>query len=191
MCLCYLWNQFSQFSRSVVSDSLRPHGLQHARLPCPSPTLGVYPNTCPLSRWCHPTISPSVVSFSSHLQSFPASGSFQMSRFITSGGQSIGVSASASVLPLNIQDWCPLGWPGWISSPTSRREHLPSLPSFVLDLEVLGFMAWLSINWILHPPFLGGLQPSQSNQVLIHVLKRNIMCHSSWTKSTASLLPDV
>ena len=148
------------------------------------------PKHCPLSRWCRPTISPSVVSFSSHLQSFPASGSFQMSRFITSGGQSIGVSASASVLPMNTQDWCPLGWPGWISSPTSRREHLPSLPSFVLDLEVLGFMAWLSINWILHPPFLGGLQPSQSNQVLIHVLKRNIMCHSSWTKSTASLLPD-
>ena len=100
----------SQFSRSVVSDSLRPHGLQHSRPPCPSPTPGVYSNLCLLSRWCHPAISSSVVPFSSHLQSFPASGSFQMSQFFTSGGQSIGVSASASVLPMNIQDWFSLGW---------------------------------------------------------------------------------
>ena len=83
--------------------------------PCPSPTPGVYPNSCPLSRWCHPTISSSVVPFSSCLQSFPASGSFQMSQLFTSGGQSVGVSASASVLPMNIQDWFPLGWTGWIS----------------------------------------------------------------------------
>ena len=89
---------YLQFSRSVVSDSLRPHGLQHARPACSSPTPGVYLNACPLSRWCHPTISSSVFPFSSHLQSFPASGSFPMSRFFTSGGQSIGVSASASVL---------------------------------------------------------------------------------------------
>jgi len=102
-----------QFSR-CLSDSLRPHGLQHARPPCPSPTPTVYSNSCQLSRWCHPTISSSVVPFSSHLQSFPASGSFQMSQFFTSGGQSIGVSASASVLPINIQDWFPLGWTGWI-----------------------------------------------------------------------------
>ena len=107
--------QFSQFSLSVVSDSLRPHGLQHSRPPCPSPTPRVYSNSCPLSRWHHPTISSSVVPFSSHLQSFPASGSFQMSRLFTSGGQSIGVLASASVLPINIQDWFPLGWTGWIS----------------------------------------------------------------------------
>jgi len=104
-----------QFSRSVVSDSLRPHGLQHSRLPCPSPTPGVYSNSCPLSRWCHPPISSSVIPFSSHLQSFPASGSFPMRQFFTSSGQSIGVSASASVLPMNIQDWFPLGWTGWIS----------------------------------------------------------------------------
>ena len=97
--------QFStvQFSRSVLSDSLRPQGLQHARPPCPSPTPGVYPNSCPLSHWCHPTISSSVVPFSSCLLSSSASGSFQMSQFFTSGGQSIGVSASASVLPMNIQ----------------------------------------------------------------------------------------
>ena len=100
---------------SVVSDSLRPHGLQHTRLPCPSPTPETYSNSCPLSQWCHPTISSSVVPFSSYLQSFPATRSFQMSQLFTSGGQSIGVSASASVLPMNIQDWFPLGWTGWIS----------------------------------------------------------------------------
>ena len=92
-----------------------PMDLQHARPPCPSPTFGVYSNSCPLSQWCHPTISSSFVPFSSHLQSFPASGAFPMSQFFTSGGQSIGVSASASVLPVNIQDWFPLGWPSWVS----------------------------------------------------------------------------
>ena len=104
-----------QFSHSVMSNSLRPHGLQHTRLPCPSPTPRPCPNSCPLSRWCHPTISFSVVPFSSCLQPFPASGSFQMSQFFASGGQSIGASVSASVLPMNIQDWFPLGWTGWIS----------------------------------------------------------------------------
>ena len=104
-----------QFSHSVVSDSLWPHELQHTRSPCPSPTPGVYPNSCPLSWWCHPTISSSVIPFSSCPQSFPASGSFQMSQLFASGGQSIGVSASASVLPMNNQDWSPLGWTGWIS----------------------------------------------------------------------------
>ena len=103
-----------QFSRSVVSDSLWLHGLQHARLPCPSPTPGIYSNSHPLSRWCHPTISSSVIPFS-HLQFFPESGSFQISQFFASGGQSIGVSVSTSVLPVNTQDWFPLGWTGWIS----------------------------------------------------------------------------
>ena len=99
-----------QFSRSVVSsDFLRPHGLQHTRPPCPSPTPRVYSNPCPLSEWCHPTIASSVFPFSSHFQPFPASGSSQMSQFFASGGQSIGASASASVLPMNIQDWFPLG----------------------------------------------------------------------------------
>ena len=104
-----------QFSHLVVSSSLRPYGLQHARLPCPSPIPGVYSNSCPLSWWCHPTISSSVIPFSSCLQSFPASGSFQMSQLFTSGRQSIGVAALTSVLPMNIQDWFPLGLTGWIS----------------------------------------------------------------------------
>ena len=104
-----------QFSRSVMSNSLRPHGLQHARPPCPSPAPGVYPNSCPLSRWCHPTISSSVVPFSSCPLSFPASGSFQMSQLFASGGQSTRVSASTSVLPVITQDSSPLGLTGWIS----------------------------------------------------------------------------
>ena len=104
-----------QFSRSVLSDFLWPHGLQHARPPYPSPTPGACSNSCPSSGWCHPTISSSVIPFSSHLQSFPTSGSFPMSQFFVSGGQSIGVSASASVLPMNIHDGFPLWWTGWIS----------------------------------------------------------------------------
>ena len=104
-----------QFSCSVVSNSLWPHQLQHTGLPCPSPTPGACSNPCPLSRWCHPTISFSVITFSSCLQSFLASGSFPKSQFFASGGQSIGVSASASVFPMNIQDWFPLGLTGWIS----------------------------------------------------------------------------
>ena len=104
-----------QFSRSVVSDSLHPREPQHARPPCPSPTPGVHPNPCPLSRWCHPTISSSVVPFSSCPQSFRASVSFYMSQLFASGGQSIGASASTSILPINTQDWSPLGWTGWIS----------------------------------------------------------------------------
>ena len=104
-----------QFSRSVISDSLWPHESQHARPPCPSPTPGVHPNPCPLSRWCHPTISSSVVPFSSCPQCLPASGSFPMSQLFASGGQSVGVSASTSVLPKNTQDWSPLGWTDWIS----------------------------------------------------------------------------
>ena len=109
--------QFSsvQFSRSVVSDSLGPHELQHTRPPCPSQTPRVYSNSCPSSRWCHPAISSSVIPVSSCPQSLPASGSFQMSQLFTSGGQSIGVSDSTSVLPVNTQDWPPLEWTGWIS----------------------------------------------------------------------------
>ena len=114
-----------QFSHSVVSDSLWPHGLQHTRLPCPSPTPGAYSNSCPSSQWCHPTISSSVIPFSSCLQSFPASGSFSMSQFFTSSGQSIRVSASASVLPMNIQDWFPLGLTGLI--PLQSKELSKSL----------------------------------------------------------------
>ena len=117
-----------QFSHSVMSNSLRPHGLQHARPPCPSPTPGVHPNSSPLSQWCHPTISSSVIPFSSCLQSFPASGSFQMRQLFASGGQSMGVSASVSVLPRNIQGHFPLGLLGW--SPCSRlRDSQDSSPA--------------------------------------------------------------
>ena len=104
-----------QLSHSVVSDSLRPHELQHARPPCPSPTPRVHPNSCPSSRWCHPAISSSVIPFSSCPQSLPASKSFPMSQLFAWGGQSIGVSALTSVLPKNTQDWSPLAWTGWIS----------------------------------------------------------------------------
>ena len=104
-----------QFSHSVMSDSLWPHEPQHARPPCPSPTHGVHPNPCPSSRWCHPTISSSVIPFSSCPQSFPVSGSFPVSQLFASGGHSIVVSASTSILPMNTQDWTPLGWTGWIS----------------------------------------------------------------------------
>ena len=104
-----------QFSHSVVFNSLWPCGPQHARPPCTSPTPGVYPNSCPSNWWCHPIISSSIVPFSSCLQSFPASGSFQMRRFFPSGGQSVGVSPSTSVLQMNTQDWSPLRWTGWIS----------------------------------------------------------------------------
>ena len=104
-----------QFSPSVVSSSLWPHESQHARPPCPSPTSRVHSNSCPLSRWCHPAISSSVIPFSSCPQSLPALGSFPMSQLFASGGQSIGVSASTSVLPMNTQDWSPLEWTGWIS----------------------------------------------------------------------------
>ena len=112
--ICIVSVQFSSVAQSCL-DSWQPHGLQHPRLPCPSPTRRVYSNSCPLSRWCHLTISSSVVPFSSRLHSFPASGSFPMSQFFPSGGPSIKVSASASVLPMNIQDWFPLGRTGWIS----------------------------------------------------------------------------
>ena len=104
-----------QFSHSVISNSLRPHELQPTRLPCPSPTPGVYPNSCPSNQWCHPAISSSVVPFSSCPQSLPASRSFPMSQLFSWGGQSTGVSASASVLPMNTQNWSPSGWTGWIS----------------------------------------------------------------------------
>ena len=109
-----------QFSRSEVSDSLWPHALQHTRLPCPSPTPGVFPNSGPLNWWCPPTISSSVVPFSFCLQSFPVSGSFQMSQFFVSGGQNIEVSASASFLPMDIQDWFHLECTGWISLLSKR-----------------------------------------------------------------------
>ena len=118
-----------QFSCSVVSNSLQPHELQHARPLCPSPTPGVYPKSCPSIWWCHPTISSSIIPFSSCLLSFPASGSFPMSQLFTSGGKSIRVSASASVLPMNIQDLFPLGWTGWISLLSKGLSRVFSNPT--------------------------------------------------------------
>ena len=132
--------QFSSVAQQCPK-SLRPYEPQHARPPCPSPTSGVHSKPCPLSQWCHPTISSSVVPFSSCPQSFPASGSFQMSQLFASGGRSISVSASTSVLPMNTQDWFPLGGTGWISLQskgltrvffnTTVQKHHSSVPSFL------------------------------------------------------------
>ena len=130
-----------QFSHSVVSDSLQPHELQHVRSPCPSPTPRVHPNPCPSSRWCHPTISFSVIPFSSCPQSVPVSGSFQMSQLFTSGGQSTGVSASISVLPMNTQDWSPLVWTGWISLQSKGLSRVFSKPQFKsINSSALSFL---------------------------------------------------
>ena len=130
-----------QFSRSVVSEFLRPHESQHTRPPCPSPTPGVYSNSGPLSQWCHPVISSSVVPFSSCPQSLPASGSFPMSQLSTSGGQSIGVSASTSVPPMNTQDWYPLGWTGWISLSSRGSQESSPTPQFKsINSSVLSFL---------------------------------------------------
>ena len=149
-----------QFSCSVMSDFLQPHGLQHARPPCLSPTPEVYSNSCPLSLWCHPTISSSVIPFSSCLQSFPASGSFPMSQLFTSGGQSIGVPASASVLLMNIQDWFPLGWTGWIS----------------LQFKGLSRVFSSSTVWKLEPPRIAfwWLCVSQEVKVVFTTLSFNL-----------------
>ena len=122
-----------------------PHGRLHTRPPCPSPTLRVYPNSCPLSRWCHPTISSSVVPFSSCLQTFPTSGSFQMSQLFASGGQSIGVSTL--VLPMNTQDWSPLGWTGWISL---QSKGLSLLQHHSSKASILWCSAFLIVQ-LLHP----------------------------------------
>ena len=132
--------QVVQFS-SVVSDSLRHHEPQHARPPCPSPTPGVHSDSCPLSQWCHPSISPSVIPFSSCPQSFPASGSFQISQLFASGGQSIGVLASTSVLPMKTQDWYPLGWTGWISLQSKGLSRVFSTPQFKsINASALSFL---------------------------------------------------
>jgi len=144
----YFWSNINsvQFSCSVVSDSLRPHELQHARPPYPSPTPEVHPNSCQLSWWCHPTISSSVVPFSSCPQSFPASGSFQMSQLFASGGQSIGVSASTSVLPMNIQDWFFLGWTGWISLQSKGQESSPTPQFKSINSLALSFLySWFAM----------------------------------------------
>ena len=131
-----------------MSDSLWPHGLKHTRLPCLSPTPGACSNSCPLSQWCHPTISSSVVPFSSCLQSFPASGSFPVSLFFTSGGQSIGAPASASILSMNIQDWFPLGWTGWISLQSKGLSRVFFNTTVQRHLSVLSFLYSLTLTSI-------------------------------------------
>ena len=129
-----------QFSHSVLSDSLWPHELQHARSPYPSPTPGAYPNSCPSSQWCHPAISSSVIPFSSCPQSFPASGSFPKSQPFAWDGQSTGVSASASVPPVNIQDWSPLGWTGWISLQSKGLSRVFSNTTVSISSSALSFL---------------------------------------------------
>ena len=146
-----------QFSRSVMSDSLQPHESQHARPPCPSPTPGVHSNSCPSSWWCHPAISSFVVPFSSCPQSLPASWSFQISQHFTSGSQSIEVSASASVLPMNTQDRSPLGWTGWISLQSKRLSRVFSSTT-VQKLQFFGTQLSSQSNshihtWPLEKPF--------------------------------------
>ena len=145
-----------QFSHSVVPNSLWPYGLQHARPPCPSPTPGVHSNPCPLSQWCHPTISSSVVPFSSHLLSFPALGSFPMSQFFASGGQSIVVLASASVLPTNIQDWSHLGFADGITLQSKGLSRFFSNTT-VQNNQFFGAQLSLYFNsqthtWLLEKP---------------------------------------
>ena len=152
------WINYSvQFSFPVMSDSLWPHGLQHTRLPHPSPTPRACSNSCPLSRWCPPTISSSVA-FSYHLQSFPASGPFPMSQFFMSGSQSIGVSASASVLPINIQDWFPLEWTGCISLLSGDSQESSPTPQFKsINSSALS---------LLHKPTLTSIHDHRKNHSL-------------------------
>ena len=149
--------EFFSSVQSLSCPTLQPHEPQHARPPCPSPTPGVHPNPCPFSQWCHPTISSSVVPFSSCPQSFPASGSFKMSQLFTSGGQSFGVSALASVLPMNTQDWLPLGWTGWISlqskglsQESSPTPQFKSIHSSLLSLLHSPTLTSIHDHWKNH-----------------------------------------
>jgi len=183
-----------------MSNSLQPHGLQHARLPCPSPTPGVYSNSCPLSQWCHPTISPTVIPFSSCLQSFPASGSFPMSQFFVSGGQSIGVSASASVLPMNIQDWFPLGWTGLISLQSKGLSRVFSNSTVQnINSSVLSFIVQVSHPYITTGKTIAltrrtcvgkvmSLLFSMLSRLVIAFLPRSKCLLSSWLQSPSAVI---
>ena len=147
-----------------MSDSLQSHGLQHGRLPCPSPTPGACSNSCPLRWWCHPTISSSVVPFSC-LRSFPASGSFPISQFFSSGDQSFGVSASASVLPVNIQDWFPLGLTGWISL-QSKRLSKSFLQHHSSEASILQRSAFFTVQ-LSHPSMTTGKTIASTRQTFV------------------------
>ena len=156
-----------------MSDSLQPHGVQHARLPCPLPTLEAYSNSCPLSWWCRPTISSFVVSFTSCLQSFPASGSFPMSQFFASGGPSTGASASESFLPVNIQDWFPLGWTGWVSLQSRGLSRVFSNTT-VQKHQLFGTQFSLGSRAAMYGYTYCTLQSPGST---IHILRRWIASH--------------
>ena len=172
--------QSVQFSHSIMHDSLQPHGLQHARPPCPSPTPGVYSNSCPLSQWYYPTISSSVVHFSSHLQSFTASGSSQISQLFTSGGQSIEVSASASVLPINIQDWFPLGWSSWISLQSKGLSRVFSNTT-VQKHQFFGIQLSLLSNSHIHTWLLAYLQKEDNHSAYLTEVRRDSMGSYYWS----------
>jgi len=193
-----------QFSHSVVSDSLRPHESQHARPPCPSPTPGVHSNSRPLSRWCHPAISSSVVPFSSWPQSLPASGSFPMSQLFAWGGQSIGVSASASVLPMNTQDWSPLGWTGWISL-QSKGLSKSLLQHHSSKASILRCSAFFTVQ-LSHPYMITGKTIALTRQtfvgkvisLLFNVLSRSVITFLprskrlliSWLQSPSAVISE-
>ena len=197
-----LWPTSVQFSHSVVSESLWPHGLQHARLPCPSPTPRAYSNSCPLSRQCHSTISSSVVPFSSCLQSFLASDFFPMSQFFTSGGQSIGVSALASVLPMNIQDWFPLGLTGWISlqskgpwrvysNITSSKASILWHSAFLMVQLSHPYMTTRKTIALSRPTFVSkvtSLLFNMLSRLVIAFLPRSKCLLISWLQSSSSVI---
>ena len=162
-----------------MSDSLWPHEPQHTRPPCPSPVPRVHPNSCPLSRWYHPSISSSVVPFSSCPQLFPASGSFQMSELFTSDGQNIGVSASTSVLPMNTQDWCPLGWTGWIPLQSKGLSRVFS-NTIVWKQQFFGTQPSLWSNshirtWLLEKPQLWLVEPLLVMSLLFNMLSKLVI----------------
>ena len=178
-----------------MSNSLRAHGLQLAKPPCLSPTPRVYSNSCPLSRWCHPTISSSVVPFSSCLQSFPASGSFQMSQFFTSGGQSVGVSASVSVLAMNIQDWSPLGWTGWISLQSKGLSRVFSNTT-VQKHQFFGTQLSLWSNshihiWLLEKQWLWLYGLLSATRCLFNILSRFIIAFPPREKTSFTFMTEV
>ena len=190
-----------QFNRSVVSDSLRPHRLQHARPPCPSPTPRACSNPCPSSQWCHPTISSSVIPFSSCLQSFPESGSFPMSQLFASGGQSIGVSASTSVLPMNTQEWSPLGWTGWISlqskglsrifSKTTIQKHQFFSSAFLIVQLSHSYMTTGKTIALTRWTFVGKVMSllfNKLSRLVITFLPRSKHLLISWLQSPSAVI---
>ena len=168
-----------QFSRSVVSNSLWPHELQYARPPCPSPTPGVHPNSCPQSRWCHPAISSSVASSSSCPQSRPASGSFPMSQLFTWGGQSTGLSALASVFPMNTQDWSPLEWTGWISLQSKGLSSL--LQHHTSKASILRHSAFFTVQ-LSHSYMITGKTIALTRRTFVgKVMSLLSICYLGWS----------